>query len=153
MFELTVAHIVALAVSCIFFGLAFATFILCIQSLCSIPSRSFTRVRTSLLLVSCMTFVIGALSVAQALRRVSRAFVYVKGGTTPVKELSNPHDISNWINVSRDTTLATCHLTHVALVDFLSHPSVSRGQRSGIPSLLLAYSQVSQSRLRCIGRG
>jgi hypothetical protein len=135
MFQLTAAHIIALSVSCIFFGLAFATFVLCIKSLCSIPFRSFTRVRTALLFVSCATIVIGALSIAQALRRVLRAFVYINGGTTPVEELNDPQDLSNWIHVRRCMILPRITMLIRFLVDHLSDPSFSWGQCFGIPSL------------------
>jgi hypothetical protein len=99
MFPVNTAFIVALSVSSVFFGLAIATTFLGIQALCAVPLKNFTRTRWTLLLVSCAMLVIAAISLGQELRHNLNAFVYYKGGTASVEELSDPRDPTNTIHV------------------------------------------------------
>jgi hypothetical protein len=130
MFPLTAAYTVALAVSCVFFGLAFATFVLCMRALCVIPFKSYTRVRWCLFVVSCGTSLIAAISIAQGLRRLLLMFIYHKNGTAPLEVIDDPHDISNWLHVSGSTLSELWHLTDSAF--YLPSPSRIQSKVSSV---------------------
>jgi hypothetical protein len=103
----TAAYIVALAVQSALFGLAFATFFLCIQALIRIPFKAFTRSRWALFAVSIAMIAVGALSVGQAIAHSLEAFVYYKGGTAAMEELNLDQDPAIWIHVGHVGLLQT----------------------------------------------
>jgi hypothetical protein len=105
----TAAYIVGLAVQCTFFGLALATFVLCIHSLTRVPFSAFTRSRWALFAVSIAMIAVGALSVGQAIAHNLEAFVYYKGGTAAMEELNLDQDPAIWIHVCPVGLLHTMH--------------------------------------------
>jgi hypothetical protein len=98
-FTVLAAYIVSLSVSCIFFGLSLATFVLCMRNICDAPFRTFTRVRWMLFGVTIGMLVIGVLGVGQQLRHNLNAFAYYKGGGHAEEELNDPSDPTNYIHV------------------------------------------------------
>jgi hypothetical protein len=102
----TAAYIVALAVQSALFGLAFATFFLCIHALIRIPFRAFTRSRWALFAVSIAMITSGAVSAGAALAHNLDAFVYYKGGTAPMEELNLSRVPTIWIKVGHLVVLS-----------------------------------------------
>jgi hypothetical protein len=102
-FSVPAAYIVALPVQCVFFGLALATFLLCVRALCAIPTRDFTRTRWALLAVSIATIVVGAVSIGQAIAHNLFAFVYYKGGGHAMEALDINQYPAVWIHVCPST--------------------------------------------------
>jgi hypothetical protein len=100
-FTVPAAYIVALPVQCVFFGLALATFILCVRALCAIPIKDFTRTRWALLAVSIATIIVGAISIGQAIAHNLFAFVYYKDGLAAFEALNINHYPAVWIHVRR----------------------------------------------------
>jgi hypothetical protein len=91
MMDLTVAFLVALPVSRIFYGLALATFIPCVKCLVT-PAQSYTRMRWCFLAFSSTMVVVATISIGQAMQHNLNAFIYYTGPGGAFTELNNPKD-------------------------------------------------------------
>jgi hypothetical protein len=98
MMDLTVAFLVALPVSCIFYGLALATFILCLKCLVT-PAQLFTRMRWCFLVFSSAMIVVATIFIGQAMQHNLNAFIYYTDPGGVFVELNNPEDPMNLIHV------------------------------------------------------
>jgi hypothetical protein len=131
-FSITAAYIVGLAVQCSFYGLALATFFLCVRALCALPFSAFPRSRWALLAVSTAMILVGTLSVGQAIAHNLVAFVYYKDGLAAQEELLLNQDPAIWIHVR-------CHSRHSPRVAHYPIQSITYPVQGFLGDSVLVY--------------